>query len=669
MTTETTPAELTELPQINAPHPLDPLSADEISAAVGIVKADPQVAEGIRFVMVTLQEPLKPPGLVFDPANPPDRVSKVIAYSKADHLIVEVVVSLTTSTVLSVTPVPGKFPSVLTEEFGGVEELVRENPQWQAAVRARGVTDFSLAMIDPWPSGFTGPSDDPVNGRRMVRPLTFIRSAPGEHGYARPVEGLIVTVDVDAMEVIDVADHGVVPLPAHPGNYDGTRMFDPMNRPAFTEFRTDLKPIDITQPEGPSFTVEGWAVTWQKWAFRVGFTPREGLVLHQLSYLDRGRTRPVIYRASLAEMVVPYGDSAPTHWNKNVFDQGEVGMGLMANSLTLGCDCVGHIRYFDGTVNTSDGEPMVIPNAVCMHEEDFGIGWKHTDFRTGEVEVRRSRRLVISSIATVGNYEYGFFWYLYTDGTIEYEVKLTGVITTGAVPDGVEPRNGVIVAPGLYGPNHQHFFNVRLDLTVDGENNSVYEINSEPDDDAHNPYQNAWVARATLLESEQSAMRKVNYASARYWQITNPSVLNELGRPVSYKLMPGASAPPMMRPGSAIYDRARFIHHDLWVTAYDPLEQYAAGNYPYQSPAAEGLPVYVSDDAPVVDTDVVVWFTVGAHHIVRPEDWPVMPVTYAGFHLKPVGFFDGNPALDLPPSPASTSAGCAHCGPECTCSH
>jgi primary-amine oxidase len=196
------------------------------------------------------------------------------------------------------------------------------------------------------------------------------------------------------------------------------------------------------------------------------------------------------------------------------------------------------------------------------------------------------------------------------------------------------------------------------------------------------------------LTTEQSAMRNVNYASARYWQIANPSVLNELGQAVAYKLMPGASAPPMMRPGSAIYDRARFVHHDLWVTAFDPAEKYAAGDYPYQSPAAEGLPVYVEDDASVVDTDVVVWFTVGAHHIVRPEDWPVMPVTYAGFHLKPVGFFDGNPALDLPPSGHSSvghssarhsstgqsaagqsaagqsaAGGCAHCGPECTCNH
>ena len=163
-------------------------------------------------------------------------------------------------------------------------------------------------------------------------------------------------------------------------------------------------------------------------------------------------------------------------------------MGFSANPLTLGCDCLGEIHYFDGTVNDSAGNAVTIPNAICMHEEDFGISWKHTDFRTEEVEVRRSRRLVISMICTVGNYEYGFFWYFYNDASIEVEVKLSGVLTTGAVPDGEEPRWGKMVAPNIYGPNHQHFFNFRLDMSVDGAGNSVYEVDSIPEPDpALNP--------------------------------------------------------------------------------------------------------------------------------------------------------------------------------------
>jgi primary-amine oxidase len=458
----------------------------------------------------------------------------------------------------------------------------------------------------------------------------------------------------------------VVPLPPQAGNYsDQYDMFSPENRPAFTGFRDDVKDIVITQPDGPSFAVDGYEVTWQKWAFRVGFNPREGLVLHTISYNDKGTERPVMYRAALSEMVVPYGDSAPTHWNKNVFDMGEVGMGLSANPLTLGCDCLGEIFYFDGIVNDSLGNAVVIPNAVCMHEEDYGIAWKHTDFRTTEVEVRRSRRLVVSMICTVGNYEYGFFWYLYTDGSIEYEVKLTGVLTTGAF-EGETPKYGVAVAPGIYGPNHQHFFNVRMDMAVDGPVNSVYEVDSVIEDDELNPYHNAWYTKATLVKSEKEGARSWNWDTNRYWKVVSDKV-NELGERTAYKLEPRGVVKPFVQPGSFIYDRARFVQKPVWVTRYDPREKYAAGNYMAQSPDVQGLPVYLEDGADLENTDVVLWYTVGTHHIVRPEDWPVMPCAYIGFHLKPVGFFDGNPALDLPPSTAASDSShhghCSHHGP------
>jgi len=357
-------------------------------------------------------------------------------------------------------------------------------------------------------------------------------------------------------------------------------------------------------------------------------------------------------------MVVSYGDTAPTHWNKNVFDMGEVGMGFSANPLTLGCDCLGEIYYFDGTVNDSSGHAVTIPNAICMHEEDYGISWKHTDFRTDEVEVRRARRLVISMICTVGNYEYGFFWYFYNDASMEVEVKLSGVLTTGAVKDGEQPRWGKLVAPNIYGPNHQHFFNFRLDMSVDGAGNSVYEVDSIPEPDPElNPHRNAWITQDTLVASEADGARDWDWSKGRYWKITNPSKKNELGSPVAYKLTPREVVPVMVQEGSYIYDRARFVQHNLWVTKYDPAERFAAGDYMYQSSDMQGLPQFIADDAPLEDTDVVLWYTVGAHHVVRPEDWPVMPCAYTGFHLKPVGFFDGNPALDIPPSPP---AACHH---------
>jgi primary-amine oxidase len=631
-------------------HPLEPLAAEEIAAASAILKAEKGLGATARFVFVDLHEP---PKAAVQAGESVPREAFVVLYEKAERKTYEAVVSLTHQTVASFVHVEGVQPPVMAEEFMACEELVQADPGWQAAMRLRGVEDFSLAMIDPWAAGYTGPEDDPSE-RRIIRPLTWVRSEPGEHGYARPVEGLIVVVDLDKMEVVEVADHGVVAMPPKPGNYDAARMAEPENVPHFPAPRSDLKPIEITQPEGASFTVTGHGVAWQKWHVRVGFTPREGLVLHELSY----DSRPIIYRASLAEMFVPYGDPAPTHRFKNVFDMGEYGVGWLANPLTLGCDCVGEIKYFDGVVNDQDGSPVVIPNAICMHEEDAGIGWKHTDFRTEDVEVRRLRRLVISSIATVGNYEYGYFWYLYTDGTIEYEVKLTGVISTGALAPGERPAHGTLVAPGLYGPHHQHFFCVRLDMAVDGNANSVVQVDSEPVPyGPENPTGTAWVTKRTVLASEAEARGKIDPLRGRFWRIENPEKVSALGEPVAYKLIPGENVAPMFAPESRFAQRAGFTGEHVWVTAYDPAERYAAGDYPNQHPGGDGVPRYAGADRPTEATDVVLWYTFGAHHIVRPEDWPVMPVTHVGFKLKPAGFFDGNPALDMP---ASHPAHCAH---------
>lgn len=647
------------LPEIRTEttNPLEPLGPDEIRRTAAVLREQKGIGPRVRFVTIALHEPPKADVLEHERNGgpPPERAACAVLYDRDSQQTIEAVVSLDAGVVTSWTTRDGVQPSIMLEEFFATEELTRSDPRWQEAMRERGVTDFSLAMIDPWAAGYD--IEDP-KGRRLIRPLTFVRSREDDNGYARPVEGLLVLVDLDLMEVIDVVDHGVVPLPEKAGNYVPELMFDDDNRPAHTSVRDDVRPIEITQPDGPSFTVDGHSVSWQKWRVRVGYTPREGLVLHQLGYSDRGRLRPVIYRASLSEMYIPYGDPAPTHRIKNVFDEGEYGVGLLLNPLQLGCDCLGEIFYFDAVANDQDGEPVTIPNAICMHEEDFGVAWKHTDFRTEKMEVRRSRRLVISCFATVGNYEYGFFWYLYTDGTIQYEVKLTGVISTGALEPGQQPRHGTVVAPGLYGPHHQHFFNVRMDMQVDGERNSVHEVDAAalpPGPD--NPYGNAWETKKTLLARESEAQRLIDPLVARTWYISNPNETNELGQHPAFKLMPGENVLPLQQEGSQAFSRAQFAYKHLWVTPYAPGEMYAAGDYPNQHDAPGGLVEYQKADRPLENTDLVVWYSFGAHHVVRPEDWPVMPVGYAGFMLKPFGFFDGNPALDLPRSEPACHTG------------
>ena len=388
-------------------------------------------------------------------------------------------------------------------------------------------------------------------------------------------------------------------------------------------------------------------------------------MLHQVAYEDdaAGRTRPVLHRASISEMVVPYGDPSPVHGWRNAFDAGEWGLGRLANSLELGCDCVGEVRYLDATLADEQGRPSTIANAVCLHEEDYGIGWKHVDLHTGHTEVRRSRRLVVSFVATVGNYEYGFFWYFYLDGTIQLEVKLTGIVSPMAIDPGdpADPAFANVVAEGIAAPHHQHLFNARLDFDVDGPVNVVEEIEAEPVPPGAgngNPWANAFRQKVTTLTTELEARRDTEPSRSRSWRIVNPAVRNGLGQPVAYRLLPTMATPVMLAdPDSSVGRRAGFARHNLWVTPYAPDERRAAGEFPNQHDGGDGLPRWTAQDRPIAGTDVVCWYTFGVTHFARPEDWPVMPVEYCGFVLSPAGFFDRNPALDIPPTDP------AHCHP------
>ncbi len=638
---------LVQNPSTTSGHPLDPLTAAEIENAVAILRVQRSLGQRVRFESIVLNEPPKDLVLGFEDGDTINREALIILFDNDTSATYEAIVSLNERTVSSWTHIPGVQPRITLDEFYECEIAVKESHEFRAALQKRGITDVDLVMVDPWSAGNFGVEEE--QGVRLSFARCWLRSSPTDNGYARPIEGVIPVVDLNKMEVIRVEDHGVVALPPNDGNY----------APEFLEgFRTDLKPLEIVQPEGPSFNVEGNEVSWQKWTFRVGFTPREGLVLYTISYEDQGRKRPIIYRASLGEMVVPYGDPSPRNFRKNAFDVGEYGIGILANSLTLGCDCLGQIYYFDAALNDSRGAPVQIQNVVCLHEEDFGILWKHVDWRTGQAEVRRSRRLVVSFIATVANYEYGFFWYFYQDGKIEFQVKLTGIMNNAAVDSGEIPKYGTLIAPQLAAHIHQHFFSIRLDMTVDGLQNSVYEVNTKAEPKGpDNPQGNAFYAEKTLLATELQAQRTVDPMSGRYWLISNPSVQNQLGQPVSYKLAPGENILPFAHPESAVSKRGGFMRKHLWVTPYRPDEMGAAGPYPNQHPGGAGLPEWTMADREVKNTDIVVWYTFGHHHVPRPEDWPVMPVMYTGFNLLPVGFFDRNPALDVPPS----DLGNGHC--------
>lgn len=422
------------------PHPLDPLSAVEISAARQILQDAGKLTETSRFPQVLPVEPEKATVLSHRAGDAVERRLVLTVLDTATGAAAEAVVSVSAAELISWIPLnshehPYGQPQYLFEEYDLAAEIVKADPQWQAAMARRGLTELENAFAAPLAPGSFGRADEV--GRRVVRSLTFMRNFPGDSPWAHPVEGLIVHIDLTERRVIRVEDDGDIPVPAAEGNYT----------PEFTgPARTSLKPIEISQPEGPSFQVDGNQVSWENWKLRVGFNAKEGLVLNTVTFRDGEEDRSVLYRASVPEMVVPYGDTTNTRFWISYFDAGEYLLGKNANSLKLGCDCLGVIHYFDGFVADDHGNPVKIPQVICMHEEDYGILWKHTEPGQDSV-VRRSRRLVISYFATIGNYDYGFFWYFYLDGTIQVEAKATGIVFAGATLPGVPNRHAPEVAP------------------------------------------------------------------------------------------------------------------------------------------------------------------------------------------------------------------------------
>ena len=628
-------------------HPLNPLTLDEIATACDLVKVGADLSPRCRFPIVRLEEPTKSELASYAKGKRLPRLAFLVVLEATTGAATEYIVDLTSETIRDTKLLPNSEapfgqPPVMIEEFMRCEQIVKADQGWRAAMRRRGLSDhdMEMAQIDPFSSGFF--DRDFERGSRIVRAVSFFREDIKDNAYAHPIEGVVAVVDLVRHKVVDLIDDEVViPIPKKKRSYAAAAIETP---------RTDIKPLNIEQPDGPSFSVNGWEVNWQKWNFRVGFTPREGLVLHQLGYQDGKRRRSIIHRASVTEMVVPYADPTTNHYWKSAFDAGEYGLGTLANALELGCDCLGNIHYFDIPAADDKGNPFTMKNAVCMHEEDYGILWKHYEFRNGLFEVRRSRRLVISFFATVGNYDYGFYWYLYQDGTIQLEAKLTGIIQTAAVAPGAKYPWGGMVDENLGGPTHQHFFNVRMHMDLDGGGNSVTEHEFAPRPwGTDNPYGNVFDAKSRTLSRELDAASIADGQSGRYWKVINPQAKNQVGNPTGYKLIVMPSPLMLAQEGSFVRKRGGFATKHVWVTAYDPKEKYASGDYPNVHAGGDGLPRYIQQNRNLENTDIVLWHSFGHTHVCKPEDFPVMPVEYAGFTLKPNGFFDANPASDIAP--------------------
>ncbi|KAJ3499515.1 hypothetical protein NLG97_g268 [Lecanicillium saksenae] len=653
------------------PHPFDPLTPEEISRASKVAR--PHFGgQQPNFRVVTLLEPSKKQMIQYlenEHQNKPieetpvryARIEVVVQGNRGENQLFELIVDLDSDKVVQKQHHQGKHSYIDSDYMQAVEKACLADENVQAEIKTLNLPPEATVVVEAWAYATDGTNDMTERLTMCWFYMRLLESADANY-YAYPLD-----VCAEVSESLQVVK--IYRLPTKPSErinqekkeYDRRKM-----HPAETsEYHPDLrpsprrttKPYQVVQPDGPSFQIEGNHVQWEKWSFRVGFNYREGLTLHDIRYDERS----LFYRLSLSEMFVPYGDPRAPYPRKAAFDLGNDGAGINANNLQLGCDCLGTIKYFDAYHNTPDGEPMKMPNVVCCHEQDDGILWKHTNFRTKNPVVARSRILVLQTIITVSNYEYIFTWHFGQDASIFYEIRATGILST--VPTDMEVNEkipyGTVVAPGVLAPYHQHLFSLRIDPAIDGFSNSlvIEESAALPIDDpsVHNPFGIGYITKQRIIEEEGGF--DLDFNTNRTFKFVNESKINPItGTPVGFKLMPFYSQKLLSHPTSFHAKRSEFGNHAVWVTRHQDGDHFPAGKYTMQSMGGDGLASAIAKrkDAKTAesirDQDIVIWHTFGSTHNPRIEDWPVMPSEKLTVGLKPVNFFSGNPGLDVAPS-------------------
>ena len=648
------------IPAAAANHPLDQLSYQEVWRALEILRDAGRLDAETTFSQLTLSEPAKDAVRAWREGDDMPRAAYALVRQGDDTF--EATVDLAAGEVSAWTELTGVQPNWSLGEFGAVVGKVLEHPDFIAGLEKRGITDTSFLDCTTIPPGYFGTEEE--KGRRLGH-VRCSEARGARNTWARQVEGLTAVVDLTAGEVLRVVDDGVAPIPDVDADYDRTTLDHP--REIAGPFRLDL-------PEGVGFDMNGYQVSWQNWSFHLRPDQRTGLVVSLVDYRESPDSNPrsVMYQGQLSEIYVPYMDPAFAWYARNFIDAGEFPAGGLAKPLLRGRDCPDHAVYIDSINTNSQGRPRTVPRTTCIYERETGDpSWRH--YEDEQPDSRKSRDLVVRTAAVVGNYDYLLDWIFRQDGSIEARVGATGLLevkatsAVSAIPPtpAAGPVNATAVdalqagtAADAYGRfldrnvigvNHDHYFSYRLDLDVDGaDNRFVADRLVTRELPADHPRRSLWVQEPHAAQTEQDAQLDINLAQPALWRILSSSRRNAVGYPTSYQLMPGRNANHLFVADDYSLRRAGFIDHHLWVTPYDPDERFAAGDHPTLSEPGMGLPAWTEANRSISDEDLVIWHTVGMHHLPRAEDWPVMPVMWHGFELRPFDFFDRNPALDLP---------------------
>ncbi|MCM3653736.1 stalk domain-containing protein [Metabacillus litoralis] len=635
-------------------HPLDPLTPKEIENTVSVLKKSGKYKESLRFTEITLKLPEKKKVWDWTLSNEKKetfaRIAEFIALDGKQ--VIEGEVDLSIKKLVSWNKIDGVHGMVIIDDFATVQTAIESSEEYIKALKKRDIEDVKKVVTTPLTVGYFDGEDGLEHEQRLLKVVSYLNTGDGNF-WAHPIENLVATVDLEQKKVIKVEDEGVIPVPMQLNAYDGRDYKD----------KVEVKPLNLTEPDGKNYEIKGNTISWQEWDFHLRMDTRVGPVLSTVTYNDEGKKRKIMYEGSLGGMIVPYGDPDVGWYFKSYLDAGDYGMGQLTAPFEKGTDVPENAVLLDATIADNAGKPYTIKNAMAVFERYAGPEYKHADLATftEENQSRERRELVMRWVSTIGNYDYIFDWVLSQNGTIKIDVGASGIeavkgVKTKTMHDETakeDTKYGTLLDNNIVGTTHQHIYNFRLDLDVDGEDNTLTEINPIVEENKDGgPRKSVMVTEQKTVTTEQEAIQKSDPSMIRL--LSNYNKENKVGNPVSYQIIPFAGGTHPIAKGALfseddwLLNRVNFMDKQIWVTNYDPNERYPEGKYPNRSKTDTGLKQYTADNSSIENTDNVVWMTTGATHVARAEEWPMMPTEWVHAMLKPWNFFDRTPTLDLP---------------------
>ncbi|KAB2625397.1 primary amine oxidase-like [Pyrus ussuriensis x Pyrus communis] len=639
---------------ISSHHPLDPLTPSEFKKVRTIVKKSypSGLKHNLTFQYIGLDEPDKPVLQSWlsskTKSNPPPRRAFVIArLHKETH---ELVVDLSNRYIISDKVYGGNdgYPMLTNDEQTAASALPFSYQPFLDSVKKRelNLSDVVCATLTV---GWFGEE----HSRRAIKILSFYKEGTA-NVYMRPLEGVSLLVDLDEMKIVEYYDRSRLPMPKAEGTeYRLSKQKPPFGPP--------LNGFVIEQPNGPGFKIDGHQISWANWDFHLGFDVRAGPIISMASIydLEKATYRQVLYRAFVSELFVPYMDPTEEWYYKTFFDAGEYGFGQLAMPLEPLTDCPANAEFLDAYYAGEDGTPVKISNAFCIFEQQSGsVMWRHSEYAIhGELitEARPELSLIVRMVATVGNYDYILDWEFKPSGSIKIAVGLTGILEVKAADythtsQIKEDAYGTLLADYTIGVYHDHFLTYYLDLDVDGEANSFVKNNlvTKRVTDKNSPRKSYWTVESETAKTESDAKIQLGLKASEL-VVVNPNKKTKPGNSIGYRLIPGSISKALLNDDDYPQIRGAFTNYNVWVTPYNKSEKWAGGLYADRSHGEETLATWSLRNREIENKDIVLWYTVGFHHVPCQEDFPIMPTLSGGFELRPTNFFESNPVLKTKP--------------------